>query len=109
MMNTEAKQQYMETLRERYLKGSKKRKGEMLDEYCRNTGQERIYVGKKFRYKVKRKEVYESLNPAELKRNLDKKLRNLYKVYQKKKGLPTVVADKKLTASMMSFHMMNLK
>lgn len=59
--------------------------------------------------KNKLKEVYESLNPAELKRNLDKKLRNLYKVYQKKKGSPTVAADKKLTASMVSFHMMNLK
>lgn len=56
-MNIKAKQQYMETLRERYLKGSKKRKGEILDEYCRNTGQERRYVGKKFRYKVKLKEV----------------------------------------------------
>ncbi|MEK7065964.1 MAG: hypothetical protein AAB965_00125 [Patescibacteria group bacterium] len=57
MMNIEAKQQYMETLREKYLRGSKKEKGEILDEYCRNTGQERKYVGKKFRYKVKLKEV----------------------------------------------------
>ena len=56
-MNIEAKQQYMETLRERYLKCSKKEKGEILDEYCRNTGQERRYAGKKFRYKVKLKEV----------------------------------------------------
>lgn len=47
----------METLREKYLKGSKKEKGEILDEYCRNTGQERRYVGKKFRYKVKLKEI----------------------------------------------------
>ena len=57
MMNIEAKQQYMETLRERRLKGSKKEKMEILDEYCRNTGQERRYVGKKFRHKVKLKEV----------------------------------------------------
>lgn len=55
-MDIQAKQQYMETLRERYLKSSKKGKGEILDEYCRNTGQERKYAIKKFRYKVKLKE-----------------------------------------------------
>lgn len=55
-MNIKAKQQYMEILRERYLKSNKKGKGEILDEYCNNTGQERKYVIKKFRYKVKLKE-----------------------------------------------------
>lgn len=55
-MNIETRKQYMETLREKYLKGSKKEKGEVLDEYCRNTGQERKYVIRKFRYKVKLKE-----------------------------------------------------
>lgn len=65
-MDIKAKQQYMDTLRKRYLKGNKKEKGEILDEYCRNTGQERKYVIKKFRYKVmlketrkKRKEYYD--------------------------------------------------
>lgn len=53
MMNIEARKQYMETLRERYLKANKKEKGEILNEYCRNTGQDRKYVIKKFRYKVK--------------------------------------------------------
>jgi len=47
----------METLRERYLKGDKKEKGEILDEYCLNTGQERKYASKKFRYKIKLKET----------------------------------------------------
>jgi len=49
----------METLRERYFKGSKKIKGEILNEYCRNTGQDRKYAIKKFRYKVKIKKKEE--------------------------------------------------
>ena len=68
MMNKEAKYQYMQTLRERYLRGNKKEKGLILDEYCRNTGQDRKYSIKKFRYKIrlkrpeqrkKRKEYYD--------------------------------------------------
>lgn len=55
MMNFKARTQYMETLRERYLKSSKKGKGALLDEYCRNTGQNRKYVIKKLRYKTKLK------------------------------------------------------
>jgi hypothetical protein len=54
-MDINAKQQYMETLRESYLKGSKKEKGVILDEFCRNTKQDRKYAIKKFRYKVKLK------------------------------------------------------
>lgn len=52
-MNKEARHQYMDTLREKYLKGSKKEKGTILDEYCRNTKLDRKYSIKKFRYKVK--------------------------------------------------------
>lgn len=55
-MNIEAKEQYMDTLRKKYFKANKKGKGVILDEYCRNTGQERKYAGKKFNYKVKLKE-----------------------------------------------------
>jgi len=54
-MNKEAKKQYMETLRKRYFMGTKKEKGEILNEYCRNTGQERKYASKKFNYKIKLK------------------------------------------------------
>lgn len=54
-MDINAKQQYMDTLRERYLRGTKKEKGVILDEFCTNTGQERKYVIKKLRYKVKLK------------------------------------------------------
>ena len=71
MMNFEARNQYMETLREKYLKAGKKEKGRILDEFCRNTGQERKYVIKKFRYKVRlrpkgsqrkrRKEYYDGM------------------------------------------------
>jgi len=39
-MNIQAKKQYMETLRETYLKGDRKKKTEILDEYCRNTNQD---------------------------------------------------------------------
>lgn len=55
MMNFEARNQYMGTLREKYFSVGKKEKGRILDEYCRNTGQERKYVIKKFRYKAKLK------------------------------------------------------
>jgi hypothetical protein len=56
-MDKRAREQYMKTLREEYLSSNKENKGRILDEYCKNTGQERKYVIKKFRYKVKLKEV----------------------------------------------------
>lgn len=77
MMNFEARNQYMETLRENYLGATKKEKGRILDEYCRNTGQDRKYSIKKFRYKVKikgkeqrkpRKEYYDGYVRAALAR-----------------------------------------
>lgn len=65
-MNINAKQQYMDTIRERYLRGTKKEKGAILDEFCTNTGQDRKYVIKKLRYKIKlkvnrkkKKEIYD--------------------------------------------------
>lgn len=52
-MNHNARNQYMATIREQYLRTkSKKEKGLLLDEYCKNTGQERKYVNKKLRYKA---------------------------------------------------------
>ncbi len=54
-MDTNAKQQYMKTLREEYLKASKRGKTAILDEYCKRTKEERKYAIKKFRYKVKLK------------------------------------------------------
>jgi len=39
-----ARKQYLETLLARYLKARKRQKGAILDEYCRNTGQNRKYV-----------------------------------------------------------------
>lgn len=56
-MDIQAKEQYMETLRETYLKGDRKKKKEILDEYCRNTNQERKYAIKKFGFKVRLKET----------------------------------------------------
>lgn len=46
----------MKTLQERYLQALKKEKGEILDEYCRNTGHDRKYAIKKFRYKAQIKD-----------------------------------------------------
>ncbi len=46
-MDMRARNQYLSTLLERYLKAGKARKGELLDEYCRNTGQNRKYVIRK--------------------------------------------------------------
>lgn len=54
-MDIEARKQYMDTLRERYFKANKKEKGEILNEYCQNTKQERKHAIKKFNYKVKLK------------------------------------------------------
>ena len=56
-MNIEARKQYMDTLREKYFKAGKKEKGDILNEYCRNTKQERKYAIKKFNYKIKNKET----------------------------------------------------
>jgi len=44
-MDMPTRNQYLKVLRERYLKAeAKKEKTEILDEYCRNTGQARKYV-----------------------------------------------------------------
>ena len=52
------------------------------------------------------KRIYERLNPAELKRNIDKKLSLLYKIYKTKSGRQMVEpAAKKLAPSMVSFYM----
>ena len=51
MMNMKSRNQYLETLiREKgYLLKSKKEKSKLLDEYCKNTGQNRKYVIRKIR------------------------------------------------------------
>ena len=74
-MDKTSKEQYMKTLRERYFMGSKKEKTKILNEYCRNTKEDRKYAIKKFNYKVKikkpeerkkRKEYYDSYVKATL-------------------------------------------
>lgn len=42
----------MQTLREKYLTADKEEKGAILDEYCRNTGMDRIYVSRRFNYQA---------------------------------------------------------
>lgn len=55
-MDLTSRKQYMNTLKGKYRCSSKKGKGLILDEYCRNTGQDRKYAIKKFRGKVRPKE-----------------------------------------------------
>lgn len=57
--------------------------------------------------KAELKAVYDSLNPAELKRSIDAKVNKLYKIYQNKNGSQKVDANKKLTPSMVSYHLMH--
>jgi hypothetical protein len=62
--------------------------------------------------KIELKAIYDSLNPAELKRRIDKKLWTLYKAHQKKNGLPVEEArinNKKLVPSMVSFYPRQIK
>lgn len=58
-MDTEAKQQYMETMRTAYSRANRKEKGVLLDEYCARTKEDRKYAIKKFRYLVKVKKPEE--------------------------------------------------
>jgi hypothetical protein len=44
-----SRNQYLKALVGKYLKASKKGKGELLDEYCRNTGHSRKYVIGRYR------------------------------------------------------------
>ena len=47
----ESRNQYLKVLRERYLKAkAKKEETQILDEYCRNTGQARKYVIRKMQF-----------------------------------------------------------
>lgn len=52
MMDMKARNQYLKLLQERYLKASKKGKGKIVDEYCRNTGQNRKYVIRKINSEI---------------------------------------------------------
>ncbi len=74
-MKMESRNQYLEVLRERYLRAkAKKEKAQILDEYCRNTGQARKYVIRKIQPGVdlrpkprrKRKQIYDGQVTAPL-------------------------------------------
>ncbi len=71
----QSRNQYLKVLRERYLKAkAKKEKTQILDEYCRNTGQARKYVIRKIQPRVdlvpkqrkKRKQTYDGQVTAAL-------------------------------------------
>ena len=53
--------------------------------------------------------IYQLLNPVELKRIIDKKLDNLYKIYQQKKGRENINLTNKLIPSLASFSLMAKK
>jgi hypothetical protein len=64
-----------------------KKQGEVMTPYKRLMGSQTLSLEKKNALK----KVYDSLNPAELKRTIDAKLLFLYKAHQKKNGLPSPV------------------
>jgi hypothetical protein len=50
--------------------------------------------------------LYDTLNPALLKRSIDGKIKNLYDAYQSKNGSRSVDADKKITPALVSYYLM---
>lgn len=74
-MDMHSRNEYLKRLRERYLETrSKRERGKILDEYCKNTGQNRKYVIRKIqphisleeKPKKKRKEIYDGYVGAAL-------------------------------------------
>jgi len=55
-MNMASRLEYLKTIKERYLKSSKKEKGKLLDEYTRNTKQSRKYAIRKLQPRVSLKQ-----------------------------------------------------
>jgi len=62
-MNKQSMKQYMETLQKGYRKANKKEKGKILDEYCKNTKQDRKYSIKKFLRRIVLKKEGEVRKP----------------------------------------------
>lgn len=52
--------------------------------------------------------IYKKLNPADLKRRINEKTKNLYEAYMKKNGSQKVAADKQLSVATVSYYMMQL-
>jgi len=50
--------------------------------------------------------LYSSLNPAQLKRNIESKLDELYQTYEEKRGTQQVDPHRKLAPHMVTFFMM---
>jgi len=67
-MDLRGRNEYMRTLKERYCEATKGEKGRILDEYCRNTGQNRKYVINKFwsATSTKKRKKRESLYDGEM-------------------------------------------
>jgi len=56
-MDMKSRTQYLRVLQEKYFKASKKEKGKIVDEYCRNTGQNRKYVIRKINSEIPEQKV----------------------------------------------------
>lgn len=72
-MDTHSRNEHLKVLRERYLKvKNRKEKSQILDEYCRNTGQTRKYIIRKIKLvtnpksRKRRKEIYDGQLKATL-------------------------------------------
>lgn len=92
------------------LKKKTKLKGRNHRQYDNpKTPYQRIMESEQVEEEVKRelKKTYDNLNPAELKRGIDRKVEKLYQVYRQKKGSPEVEASQNLTPSTVSYYLIH--
>ncbi len=81
--------------------------GKMHKKYDRaKTPYQRVIESNQVSEKVKKelKKIYDSLNPAELKRNIDRKIKKLSRVYQDKNNSQKVAINKKIKPDSVRFH-----
>ncbi len=94
------------------LRGKVRIKGRIYKKYEKaKTPYQRIMESGQIDSKTKDelKLIYDNTNPAELKRNLDRKLNNLVKAYKKKRDSQTVDKNKKQVPSTVSKYMIDKK
>ncbi len=84
-MDVNARKQYMRKLKKIYRQASKKEKSQILDEYCRNTGQNRKYAIAKINSKIP-KEPKQRKRPKKYGANIKYPLVKIWKIFDKACG-----------------------